>query len=290
MVFVVVMAARVLVRYWEFLQDEPQYLSLGGFVLLSILSIGVLASAIMAATAVSIIVMHVGLASSFVPTGSSEITPMAEWYVWHLAETIPLLNLPESLNWKLNTAFDDSWTGSLLLLLRILLVATLIFPIQLAVRISKRRWLRNVPPQLDACQRFSRSLNEAQLYLNQAEQLIVSRSSGLPNGQSIPFHGIIMDLESKAANTIDRLRKEYGAVVALFGVSEVSVAASSAIKDLDNCVNILQLIMFSVMEHGVSDARLANLTEAQKAANQSQKRYEGLIRDALRIADENLST
>jgi hypothetical protein len=49
------------------------------------------------------------------------------YYLWHLADTVPLLKVPDTLNWELKHPFTDSIHGSLAVVYSVLVVLPLIY-------------------------------------------------------------------------------------------------------------------------------------------------------------------
>ncbi|MCW2820157.1 MAG: hypothetical protein JWR42_2944 [Marmoricola sp.] len=50
-----------------------------------------------------------------------------ESYLWHLADAVPVLKIPETLNWSLQNPFSDSIQGSLLLAYKCLVLVPAIY-------------------------------------------------------------------------------------------------------------------------------------------------------------------
>jgi len=92
----------------------------------------------LAACVISLIFLHNGAAHAIpTPAPASEAGAAVGWYSWHLAELIPFLHIPESLNWSQGFEFVDPWSRVLLLMLKINLVLTIFVPVALLITLHK---------------------------------------------------------------------------------------------------------------------------------------------------------
>jgi hypothetical protein len=64
------------------------------------------------------------------------------YYLWHLADAVPLLKVPQTLNWKLSHPFTDSTQGSLVLIYKTVVVLPLLFAVTKVVV----AWTSDPPP------------------------------------------------------------------------------------------------------------------------------------------------
>jgi hypothetical protein len=66
-----------------------------------------------------------------------DVAATIEWYSWHLADTIPFIEAPQSLNWSLQFEFVDAWSRVLLLILKVDLVLILFLPVIFLLELYK---------------------------------------------------------------------------------------------------------------------------------------------------------
>lgn len=107
------------------------------------LSCWLLLLATMAAAAVALALLHAGPAKTdarLVP--AQEVNASLQWFAWHLADTIPVLDVTQTLNWTIGVEYVDRWTGVLLLLMRTVLITVLLVPVAMLSRQSVRHALR----------------------------------------------------------------------------------------------------------------------------------------------------
>jgi hypothetical protein len=62
-------------------------------------------------------------------------------YLWHLANAVPLLDIPATLGWKDPNVFASPWSGSLLLLFKALVIVPLVQVAIAGYRLVEGRWL-----------------------------------------------------------------------------------------------------------------------------------------------------
>jgi hypothetical protein len=55
---------------------------------------------------------------------------LADWYLWHLVDAIPLTNLTETLRWSAPFTYEDTWVGALI----VLYILTVVLPVINAFR------------------------------------------------------------------------------------------------------------------------------------------------------------
>ncbi|RZT17516.1 hypothetical protein EV649_5063 [Kribbella sp. VKM Ac-2569] len=132
--------------------------------------------ATLAVGAVTITMLHAGIAETSAPVAASaEVSSALEWYAWSLADTVPALDVPQTLNWSTEVEFVDRWTGALLLLMRLLLVVLLLVPLglvfRMAVRRSARTRARRGRPLVEVASELTRSIDEILSLLDEAEQV-----------------------------------------------------------------------------------------------------------------------
>jgi hypothetical protein len=76
--------------------------------------------------------------------GSSLVDAAYSYYLWHLADAIPLLKVPKTLNWQLSHPFTDSYHGALALIYTVLVIVPLIF----AATQMIREWTADPEPKV----------------------------------------------------------------------------------------------------------------------------------------------
>ena len=71
--------------------------------------------------------LGVGSAKGGHLTGTHVVDAAYSYYLWHLADAIPVLKVPENTNWKLEHPFTDSVNGSLVLVYIVLIGIPLVY-------------------------------------------------------------------------------------------------------------------------------------------------------------------
>ena len=78
------------------------------------------------------------------PLGGRELVDASyAYFLWHFADTIPLFDVPKTLNWKLKHPFTDTFQGSLALVYTVLVVLPLVY----AATQVLRRWTSDPLPR-----------------------------------------------------------------------------------------------------------------------------------------------
>lgn len=185
--------------------------------------------AVSAATAVTLVLLRLGIART-VPTlaPAREVNATLEWYAWHLMDSVPVLDIPQTLGWRTDVEYVDGWSGLMLLLLRFVLIGLLIVPVVLAIRVSADKALRRRPraPQLGVIAEFIRTVDESANHLARAERA-ASRGADGPTGSfSIDRHSLYLGNEAAA-----ELEKQIVRLSALLGQEHPIVEAASATTD-----------------------------------------------------------
>ena len=146
--------------------------SRAGVLVATILTLG---PAIIAATAVSIALLHVGWAEA-TPTipPVDEVNATVNWYGWHLADLLPILDLPDTMNWVVNFEYVDRWSAFVMLGAKLLLIGLLGWPIAILARMSleQARDRRPKPALLGVTGRFGVLLDELMSGADAAEQRV----------------------------------------------------------------------------------------------------------------------
>ncbi|MGK2318287.1 hypothetical protein [Gordonia rhizosphera] len=127
---------------------------------------------LLAATAVTLMLLHAGVAKTTTPlTGTNEIGATLDWFSWHLAESIPALDVANTLGWTVEVQYVDPWTGTVLVAMRAIMVAILLLPLMVVSRLLLARAARRLPryPQVNAAREFSRRVGDVQTTLDASE-------------------------------------------------------------------------------------------------------------------------
>lgn len=112
--------------------------------------------ATMAASAVALVLLHVGAAhASTDMTAAGEVGTTLEWFSWHLVDALPLLDVTSTLHWTLDGDYTDRWTGLVLVAMRCVMVLVLFLPFlffrRLLIRANERsRPVSGVEAELEA--------------------------------------------------------------------------------------------------------------------------------------------
>jgi len=73
--------------------------------------------------------------------GSPTLWRVEELYVWHLADAVPFLGIPQSLRWEQPTGFDDHVSGSLVLAFKLVVILPLLRVALVVLRLAIDGWL-----------------------------------------------------------------------------------------------------------------------------------------------------
>lgn len=93
-----------------------------------------------AGTSVLLYDQGVGALSGGQPEGTALATAIYWYYLWHLASSVPLLEIPSTLNWELRYTFTDHVHGALLLAYKVVVIVPLL---SLAAYVVAR-WIRPI--------------------------------------------------------------------------------------------------------------------------------------------------
>ena len=269
--------------------------------LMIFLSCWLLMLATMAAAAVTLTLLHAGLArtdAQLLP--SQEVTAALQWYAWHLVDTIPVLDMTQTLNWTIEVEFVDPWSGLLLVLMRVVLIAVLLVPFALFVRLALRYALRRrpEPPQLDAAGRFLRIFRQAQSDLDQAQQQLFAGRTGTRETSGSPLGGASLWLRRsgtgyypavyRATRALPKLEHELERVIALFGDGQVIDAGRAAIATLRDRANSITCadrdLLFADGDARRVEVVRQSLEESGLAAVGQRDEYERLAAQMLQTA------
>jgi hypothetical protein len=193
--------------------------NLAGAVVGLILAATVVAAFIVAAT---VALIGVGLASAdHTVAPDASVGTAISFHAWHLLDGIPGLEVPDTLNWQLRNDLQDSWTGALLLALKIVLLAAVVFTSSRIIGpyVRRRRQAQGTPGMLEQAAAFERSATEVDRLIRRIEDDIERGSHTLAHGWDVQ-------------RRIDRMEQERRAVEAIFGSGPVTESAHDLIESL----------------------------------------------------------
>jgi hypothetical protein len=268
-----------------------------------IASVLVLGPAIMAGAAVSMALLHLEWAEATpsIPQ-DSEVNATIAWFGWHLADVVPVLDLPETLHWNLRFEFVDRWTGVLLLAGKLLLVGLLAGPVALVVRmtIDRARARRPTPPLLGAAGRFRDLLEDLASLIARAEDAAEEEAKEKESVRAHPtprIHGRGMvnttrstlaptrdsryTAVAKASRTTPMLDPAMDQLQSLFGPGEVVDAAEAAASCLTERLEMLEDLPWRVFRAHGWDAVASEVRDRRRSFSESLARYDDAVSAAL---------
>ena len=96
--------------------------------------------ATLAACAITLLLLHAGVARAEpLPGQHVEVAATIGWYARELADAVPFLEIPRTLNWEERYAFADLPSRVFLLLLKINLALVLILPVRMLAKLYSER-------------------------------------------------------------------------------------------------------------------------------------------------------
>jgi hypothetical protein len=171
--------------------------------------------------ALNLALLHVGLASATPPIAPGEqVRAAVAAYAWHLADILPALDVPDTLDWTLRHTFTDRWSTTLILLSKLGAVILLIVTVAQAMRSlahhAKPR--PTTPGALNAAEEFAQFLASAREAAN--------RTTAGPDRNDrltpVPQRG------AKVVRDAELILEQLEAVTTLFGPSEATQRADAA--------------------------------------------------------------
>jgi hypothetical protein len=256
-----------------------------------------LGPAIMVGAAVALALLHMEVAETTpsIPQ-ESEVNAAISWFGWHLAEVIPVLDVPGTLNWDLRFEFVDRWTGVLLVMGKLFLVGLLAGPIAMVVRMSveRARARRPTPTLLGAAGRFRELLDELTALVDTAERETVRARKGrddfhLYRGRGMTGRGSsnasrARGKASRARYEASQLRRLLGPAIeqlqSLFGPGEVTEAAQAAASSLTDRLDSLQEIdtaLFFSTDDEDLERVLDELRDDRRSSREKVARYDEAV-------------
>lgn len=108
--------------YWQVRLDDRAHEPYVVAMATSVAVIGVCTEAFSGLTAVLWQEGHIASTAEAAPT----LWAVEQYYLWHLADAVPLVQLPQTVRWSEPQSFGDQWSGVLLLLFKVLVIVPLI--------------------------------------------------------------------------------------------------------------------------------------------------------------------
>lgn len=185
-----------------------------------------------AAVAVTLVLLHVGLARTDKPLPAThEVGATLEWYAWHIAQAMPVLEAPQTVNWAIDVEYIDPWTGTMLVVMRIALVAIPLASVALFIRLSVRQALRQRRDsgQLDALAIFTESVADAQGHLDRAQHQVLEGRRGTNSTHIREVQHLY--LADRAIRSAEHQRVKVHALLGSGPVEKAGLAAVAALKE-----------------------------------------------------------
>jgi hypothetical protein len=113
--------ALLLRLFWQALRDPNQ----SRYALLAVLSIVMISVCLEAFAGLSTLLWQRGLIQS-APSGPASLWRAEGHYIWHLVSSVPLLSVPQTLDWRDPQPFADHISGALLLAFKFAIIAPLV--------------------------------------------------------------------------------------------------------------------------------------------------------------------
>ncbi|HYN87730.1 MAG TPA: hypothetical protein VER55_04335, partial [Ardenticatenaceae bacterium] len=227
--------------------------------------------ATMAASGVTLILLRVGLADPDPRLRPpAEVNATLEWYSWHLANTIPLLEVTDTLHWTIEVHFLDRWTGVILVLMRFALIGLLLVPFALLLRAYMRRARRRrrAAPQIEVVDRFTYHFDVAASRLNRAERAMLANDDDAGQHSTSDYYPDLY----QAIRAAGQLEDEIEPLMALLGESpavEAARATVAALEEWSAAVNDARAAVWrahgradriQVIRHSLNESRMVAVT------------------------------
>lgn len=183
--------------------------------------------------------MGVGSVEPTLPAGH-EASSAIQSVLWPLADSVPLLDVPGSFNWSLHYRFVDHWSGGVLLVHRLVVLAVLVIPVAGLMRV----WAQMARPpgqqdgELDVPHQVLTSFSTLQSELDEARRLILENAAA----RRAMSWGEISDLSlefqiADLLRTARRRRRELDELTQrsrrMFGAGDISEEADAALSALE---------------------------------------------------------
>jgi hypothetical protein len=191
--------------------------------------LGVIGVVIATGLAWLLVLLHTGLvsATSPIPDGSN-VTAAAAAFAWHITDSLPGPNIPQTLNWTLTYDFTGRTATIFYLVTKVVVFGVLLFGVARAIRAllnpPRSRPAISGSTPLSAVARYSKALLEIQRRIDREEWVRMGAATGLPP-QDERKDSFFWDTERGAVGT---MLADLEAVSAVFGPGEVADRADSA--------------------------------------------------------------
>jgi hypothetical protein len=256
-----------------------------------LLSLGLLVLGLLAAAVITVTLLHVGVARAepaLAPAGDARA--VLGWYGWHLVNAIPVMEAPRFLHWTPTVQLVDGFSASLLLTLRVALVATLAGPFALVVQGVLRQAARRrpLPGQLEAVRTCVRALHRAQAVLDVAQGGLVAELSSGTRAAGVrrvaPATG--PTTPASALRAVDAAQRQ---VEALFGAGPAADALRDAVVALHARSRAVIAVRWELFElrrrgHPGGDDLVRGLEEGHDDAARLIAAFQTAAGEALRAA------
>lgn len=218
--FLVTAVGGLMSELWDMLDYMP--VRRGADVVLTVgLWLAVIGFVILAAAAVNLVLLHIGLASPArpFPPGEQVRTTLAG-FTSHIAAALPGPDIPGTLGWSAPPGYTDRWSSVLVLLSKAAVVGILVVPVAralLAYELHARP--RTAKPVVDAGGEFVAAFRTARAAVDTAAETDTGRSR--------------FNAQYHAAQATALATAKLDDVVALFGSGEISQKADAAVGALN---------------------------------------------------------
>jgi hypothetical protein len=185
-------------------------------------------------------------ASRAIPAGD-ELERTTEYYLWHAADVVPVVDLPATMHWSLHLEYVDAASVGLLLAYKLAILVVLAFPLMRVVRTFSppARAAQQPGPDMLAAQDYTARLGSVERALDAADEKAASMRRRR-RGRSHPAPDVASALAA-ARTEVDNLNATLTELRTLRGEDETTRAAVAA-------ANAAQ-IRFERVAHAVDRAR-----------------------------------
>ena len=241
-------------------------------------------------TAGVLVALHntgIGSAEPALPEGH-EASAAIQSALWPLADSVPLLNVPESFNWFLQYRFVDHWSGGVLLVHRLVTLAVLVVPFAGLIRV----WAHIARPpgqrdgELEVPHEVLTSFSTLQSELDEARRLILERAAARRTSSSgaTRYPGLKFEIDD-LLRTARRRRCELDELTErtrrLFGAGDISEEADAALSALERrTASLTSLLIDGDLDEQISRDEASRL-EAANHAERFRSAVQAAFQDAL---------
>jgi len=204
---------------------------LAGFLMMCVT---LLFAAVGGATAVLLVLEHLGLAQPRPSRGGSSMDA-ANWLFQNASEAIPALDVAGTLHWQSPVEYVDRWAGGLLVVLRlvIVLVVVLVVPWLIGSWMSLTFRARSEAGLLSAPQAYVDALDGALTAYDKLEKL-EREEDKLPWGsRRSPGHQLLHERREQVVAAVTQAAAQLHRVQTLFGTGASADAAEAALAAVE---------------------------------------------------------